>query len=77
MIFTQRTQVVHGYLIMTAPPAHGPQMPEIWGTTPLASMLRWKMLPKPARALMPSLVPIYAASLPSMTWSELMGRNSS
>ena len=38
----------------TAPPAQGPQMPEIWGTTPEASMLRWKMSAKPASALMPS-----------------------
>ena len=25
----------------TAPPAHGPMMSEIWGTTPEASTLRW------------------------------------
>ena len=29
----------------TAPPAHGPRMTEIWGITPEACTLRWKMPP--------------------------------
>ena len=29
----------------TAPPAHGPKIPEIWGITPLARMLRSKISP--------------------------------
>jgi len=28
----------------TAPPAQGPKMAEIWGMTPEAITLRWKML---------------------------------
>ena len=38
----------------TAPPAHGPKIPEICGTTPEAMMLRWKISAYPARAFMPS-----------------------
>ena len=38
----------------TAPPAQGPKMPLICGTTPEARMLRSKISPKPARASMPS-----------------------
>ena len=38
----------------TAPPAHGPKIPEICGITPDAMMLRWKISAYPARALMPS-----------------------
>lgn len=30
--------------LYTAPPAQGPMMSEIWGTTPEAKMLRYKRL---------------------------------
>ena len=38
----------------TAPPAQGPTTTEIWGTTPEASTLRWKMSAYPARETTPS-----------------------
>ena len=38
----------------TAPPAHGPRIAEIWGTTPEASMFRRKMSAYPASETTPS-----------------------
>src|SRR5215213_7121023 len=40
----------------TAPPAHGPTTMEIWGTTPDASTLRWKISAYPARETTPSWI---------------------
>ena len=40
----------------TAPPAHGPSIPEICGMTPEARMLRWNISAYPASALMPSWI---------------------
>ena len=40
----------------TAPPAQGPKIPEICGTTPEARILRWNISAKPAKALIPSCI---------------------
>src|SRR5205085_8736930 len=49
--------------LYTAPPAHGPRMTLIWGTTPDAFTLRWKIPPYMARDTTPSWMRAPAPSL--------------
>ena len=51
----------------TAPPAHGPRMRLIWGTTPLASVLFRKMSAYPPRLTTPSWMRAPPESLRPMT----------
>ena len=53
--------------LYTEPPAQGPKMALICGTTPLARMLRSKISAKPASALIPSWIRAPPESLRPMT----------
>ena len=51
----------------TAPPAHGPRITEIWGTTPDASTLRRKISAYPPSDATPSWIRAPPESLSPMT----------
>ncbi len=63
LVITMKSVMAGEY---TAPPAHGPMMSEICGTTPEASVLRRKMSAYPARLSTPSWIRAPPESLSPM-----------